>query len=54
MLFSAGVGIGLFFFGVAEPILHYAAAKGYQTNRYYQRYHFHISCLATQFILRAH
>ena len=37
MLFSAGVGIGLFFFGVAEPILHYAAKKGYKENRYYQR-----------------
>jgi choline-glycine betaine transporter len=23
MMFSAGIGIGLFFFGVAEPILHY-------------------------------
>lgn len=40
MLFSAGVGIGLFFFGVAEPILHYAAKKGYKENRYYQRYYF--------------
>ena len=24
MLFSAGVGIGLFFYGVAEPVDHYA------------------------------
>jgi choline-glycine betaine transporter len=30
MMFSAGVGIGLFFFGVAEPIYHYepCASKG--------------------------
>ena len=26
MLFSAGVGIGLLFFSVAEPIMHYSAA----------------------------
>ena len=25
MLFSAGIGIGLLFFGVAEPLLHFAA-----------------------------
>ena len=30
MLFSAGMGIGLLFFGVAEPIMHYAAPpEGY-------------------------
>lgn len=30
MMFSAGIGIGLFFFGVAEPIFHYepCALKG--------------------------
>ena len=34
MLFSAGVGVGLYFFGVAEPVGHYVDAKnGY--NRYY-------------------
>ena len=34
MLFSAGVGVGLYFFGVAEPVWHYYDAKnGY--NRYY-------------------
>jgi len=28
MLFSAGIGIGLFFWGVAEPVAHYAAPWG--------------------------
>lgn len=28
MLFSAGMGIGLMFFGVAEPIMHYASPPG--------------------------
>lgn len=28
MLFSAGMGIGLVFYGVAEPVLHYAALPG--------------------------
>ncbi|XP_065667061.1 glycine betaine transporter BetL isoform X2 [Hydra vulgaris] len=36
MLFSAGVGIGLFYYGVAEPIYHYKP-KAYG-NRFYQRY----------------
>lgn len=36
MLFAAGIGIGLFYFGVAEPVYHYA--PGVWGNRYYQRY----------------
>ncbi len=35
MLFAAGIGIGLFYFGVAEPIAHYAPKPWY--NRYYHR-----------------
>lgn len=35
MLFAAGVGIGLFYFGVAEPILHYE--PGENGNRYWGR-----------------
>lgn len=41
MLFAAGVGIGLFYFGVAEPIWHYA--PGYYGNRYWGRYVIHSS-----------
>ena len=36
MLFAAGVGIGLFYFGVAEPVLHYETHKSYN-NRYWGR-----------------
>jgi len=36
MLFAAGIGIGLFYFGVAEPVWHYA--PGHYGNRYYDRY----------------
>ena len=35
MLFSAGMGIGLFFFGVAEPIFHYQPTP--YGNRYWKR-----------------
>ena len=35
MLFAAGIGIGLFFFGVAEPIFHYE--PGHYGNRYWKR-----------------
>ena len=35
MLFAAGVGVGLFYFGVAEPILHYEPGKN--GNRYWGR-----------------
>eukprot|EP00494_Astrolonche_serrata_P030390 UN30657 len=36
MLFSAGVGIGLFFYGVSEPVIHYSQtfAGGTYPNRY--------------------
>lgn len=30
MLFACGIGVGLFFYGVAEPIFHYTGK-----NRYY-------------------
>lgn len=36
MLFAAGVGIGLFYFGVAEPVFHYQ--PGANGNRFYGRY----------------
>ena len=36
MLFAAGIGIGLFYFGVAEPIWHYM--PGHYGNRYFDRY----------------
>lgn len=39
MLFAAGVGIGLFYFGVAEPVLHYEPGKP-QRNRFWGRYFF--------------
>ena len=35
MLFAGGIGIGLFYFGVAEPIFHYA--PGIHGNRYWGR-----------------
>ncbi len=35
MLFAAGIGIGLFYFGVAEPIFHYE--PGNYGNRYWNR-----------------
>ena len=35
MLFAAGIGIGLFYFGVAEPVFHYAPGK--YGNRYWKR-----------------
>ena len=36
MLFSAGIAIGLFYYGVAEPIFHYES--GDNGNRYWGRY----------------
>jgi choline-glycine betaine transporter len=36
MLFAAGIGIGLFYFSVAEPVSHYA--PGEHGNRYWGRY----------------
>ena len=41
MLFAAGVGIGLFYFGVAEPIWHYE--PGENGNRYWGRYSIHFT-----------
>ena len=35
MLFAAGIGIGLFYFGVGEPIWHYE--PGHYGNRYWGR-----------------
>ncbi len=37
MLFAGGVGIGLFYFGVSEPVSHYAPATG---NRFQDGYVF--------------
>lgn len=39
MLFAAGIGVGLFYFGVAEPVWHYAPTTSYENgNRYWGRY----------------
>ena len=32
MLFACGVGVGLFFYGVAEPIFHYTKLNRYSAN----------------------
>ena len=42
MLFAAGIGVGLFYFGVAEPIYHYAPAE--YGNRYWGRYVYPLIC----------
>ena len=34
MLFAAGVGVGLFFYGVAEPLLHYTSLNRYTADSY--------------------
>ena len=34
MLFSAGMGIGLMFFGVAEPVMHFGPAGGRRRHRH--------------------
>ena len=34
MLFAAGIGVGLFYFGVSEPVFHYS---GEYRNRYWGR-----------------
>ena len=36
MLFASGIGVGLFYFGVAEPIFHYQPKQEYG-NRYWNR-----------------
>jgi len=38
MLFSCGIGIGLFYYGVAEPIFHYKPSEKEGYNRYWGRY----------------
>lgn len=35
MLFAAGIGVGFFYFGVAEPVYHYV--PGTNGNRYWGR-----------------
>ncbi|XP_046852044.1 glycine betaine transporter 1-like isoform X1 [Xenia sp. Carnegie-2017] len=37
MLFAAGIGVGFFYFGVAEPVFHYEPRSKYG-NRYQERY----------------
>jgi len=32
MLFACGVGVGLFFYGVAEPIFHYTTRNRYSAD----------------------
>ena len=32
MLFACGVGVGLFFYGVAEPVFHYTTRNRYSAN----------------------
>jgi len=34
MLFACGVGVGLFFYGVGEPIAHYTSPNRYTSDRY--------------------
>ncbi|XP_063675063.1 uncharacterized transporter Mb0941-like [Bolinopsis microptera] len=34
MLYACGIGVGLFFFGVAEPIWHYAYPNRYNADKY--------------------
>ena len=34
MLFACGVGVGLFFFGVAEPLWHYVGPNRYTRDKY--------------------
>ena len=34
MLFACGVGIGLFFFSISEPLRHYTLSSEYPNNRY--------------------
>lgn len=34
MLFACGMGVGLFFYGVGEPIAHYTANSPYFSNSY--------------------
>ena len=36
MLFAAGIGVGFFYFGVAEPVFHYQPGRKYG-NRYQER-----------------
>jgi len=38
MLFSAGIGIGIFFFGVAEPIYHLDIPEGLQTGSIFDNF----------------
>ena len=34
MLFACGVGVGLFFYGVAEPLYHYTGTNRYTADSY--------------------
>ena len=34
MLFACGVGVGLFFYGVAEPLYHYTSDNRYTADSY--------------------
>ena len=52
MLFACGIGVGLFFYGVAEPIFHYTGKNRYYT--YFFKVHLgtHLFCLGTLLILQ--
>jgi choline-glycine betaine transporter len=49
MLFAAGIGTGMFFYGVAEPIYHYAP-KGEYGNRYQGRYGYSMTPLVIKYL----
>ena len=38
MMFSAGIGIGIFFYGVAEPIYHLEIPNGLQSNSVFDNF----------------
>ena len=47
MLFACGIGIGIFYFSVAETIFHYE--PGPYGNRFYNRYVFHTHSALTNY-----
>ena len=48
MLFAAGIGVGFFYFGVAEPIYHYQPGTDFG-NRYWKRYVYHAVTTTSRF-----
>lgn len=52
MLFAAGIGIGLIYYGVAEPVYHYKPGK--DGHRYYERYNDNQAAQDAMFITYFH